>query len=74
MSGVRCAACLQKMNNNVRYNIMATKTLHPKTKIPTIWKEFVQYHVSADFYKVRHAYVQLNLAQLCALCNLQWYA
>mmetsp|Transcript_46249 Transcript_46249/g.77105 ORF Transcript_46249/g.77105 Transcript_46249/m.77105 type:complete len:306 (+) Transcript_46249:190-1107(+) len=40
-----------KMNNNVRYNIMATKTLQPKTKIPTIWKEFVQYHVSADFYK-----------------------
>uniref|UniRef100_A0A7S0RC11 Prolyl 4-hydroxylase alpha subunit Fe(2+) 2OG dioxygenase domain-containing protein n=1 Tax=Pyramimonas obovata TaxID=1411642 RepID=A0A7S0RC11_9CHLO len=40
-----------KMNNNVRYNIMAMKTLRRETKLPQIWKEFVEYHVSDAFYQ-----------------------
>ena len=44
----------QKMNNNVRYNIMAMKTLKKETKIPQIWKDFVEYHVSDAFYQVNH--------------------
>ena len=45
----------QRLNNNIRYNIMAMKTLRKETKLPQIWKEFVEYHVSDDFYKVSHS-------------------
>eukprot|EP00240_Pyramimonas_obovata_P015268 CAMPEP_0118934548 /NCGR_PEP_ID=MMETSP1169-20130426/13888_1 /TAXON_ID=36882 /ORGANISM="Pyramimonas obovata, Strain CCMP722" /LENGTH=296 /DNA_ID=CAMNT_0006877467 /DNA_START=307 /DNA_END=1197 /DNA_ORIENTATION=- len=36
---------------NYRYDVRAQQTLGKESKVPPLWREFIKYHVSAEFYK-----------------------